>query len=197
MRSLYDFIVKPFKERYNNTKEIGNKELIVNSSIENHIFVSKKAVVVSTPAAYNTKVKIGDEVYVHHNIFRRYYDMKGREKNSGTFFKDDLYFCNPEQLYMYNNQCHLDYCFVKPIENKSNLSLSKEQDYFGILKYSNSSLEAVGLKPGELVIFTPNSEFEFIINGERLYCMKSNDIAITHEYEGNEKEYNPSWTTSG
>jgi len=196
MRSLYDFIVKPFKERYNNTKEIGNKELIVNSSIENHIFVSKKAVVVSTPAAYNTKVKIGDEVYVHHNIFRRYYDMKGREKNSGTFFKDDLYFCNPEQLYMYNNQCHLDYCFVKPIENKSNLSLSKEQDYFGILKYSNSSLEAVGLKPGELVIFTPNSEFEFIINGERLYCMKSNDIAITHEYEGNEKEYNPSWAIS-
>ena len=196
MRSLYDFIVKPFKERYSNTKEIGDKELIVNSSIENHIFVSKKAVVVSTPAAYNTKVKIGDEVYVHHNIFRRYYDMKGREKNSGTFFKDDLYFCNPEQLYMYNNQCHLDYCFVKPIENKSNLSLSKEQDYFGILKYSNSSLEAVGLKPGELVIFTPNSEFEFIINGERLYCMKSNDIAITHEYEGNEKEYNPSWTTS-
>ena len=96
MRSLYDFIVKPFKERYNNTKEIGDKELIVNSSIENHIFVSKKAVVVSTPAAYNTKVKIGDEVYVHHNIFRRYYDMKGREKNSGTFFKDDLYFCNPE-----------------------------------------------------------------------------------------------------
>ena len=62
MRSLYDFIVKPFKERYNNTKEIGGKELIVNSSIENHIFVSKKAVVVSTPAAYNTKVKIGDEV---------------------------------------------------------------------------------------------------------------------------------------
>lgn len=196
MRSLYDFIVKPFKERYNNTKEIGDKELIVNSSIENHIFVSKKAVVVSTPAAYNTKVKIGDEVYVHHNIFRRYYDMKGREKNSGTFFKDDLYFCNPEQLYMYNNKCHLDYCFVKPIENKSNISLSKEQDYFGVLKYSNSSLEAVGLTPGELVIFTPNSEFEFIINGERLYCMKSNDIAITHEYEGNEKEYNPSWTTS-
>jgi hypothetical protein len=23
--------------------------------------------------------------------------------------------------------------------------------------------------------------------------VKSNDIAITHEYEGNEKEYNPSW----
>jgi len=42
-------------------------------------------------------------------------------------------------------------------------------------------------------VFTPYSEFEFIIEGERLYCMKSNDIALTHEYQGNEKEYNPSW----
>ena len=119
--------------------------------------------------------------------------MKGREKNSSTFFKDNLYFAYPEQIYMYNNKSHLNYCFVKPILNKSNLSLSKEQEHFGILKYSNSSLEAVGLTPGDLVIFTPNSEFEFIIEGERLYCMKSNDIALTHEYKGNEKEYNPSW----
>ena len=89
---------------------------------------------------------------------------------------------------MYNGKCNLNYCFVKPIKRLDDLSTSKEQNHIGILKYSNSSLDAVGLKPGELVIFTPNSEFEFIIEGERLYCMKSNDIAITHEYEGNEKE---------
>ena len=94
---------------------------------------------------------------------------------------------------MYNLKPHLDYCFVKPILNKSNLSVDKEKEYFGILKYSNKSLEAVGLKPGDLVMFTPNSEFEFIIEGERLYCMKSNDIAVTHEYEGNEEEYQPNW----
>jgi hypothetical protein len=27
--------------------------------------------------------------------------------------------------------------------------------------------------------------------------MKSNDIAILNEHEGNEKEYNPSWAKSG
>jgi len=26
--------------------------------------------------------------------------------------------------------------------------------------------------------------------------MKSNDIALTHEYQGNEKENNPSWAKS-
>ena len=196
MKSLYNFIIKPFEERYDNVKKIDNKELIVNASIEDHQFVSKKAVVVSTPAAFDTKITEGDTVYVHHNIFRRWYNMKGEEKNSSSFFKDDLYFCTPDQIYMYNLKPHLDYCFVKPISNLNNLSLSKEQEHFGILKYSNNSLEAVGLKPGDLVVFTPNSEFEFIIEGERLYCMKSNYIATTHEYEGNEKEYNPSWTTS-
>ena len=196
MKSLYQFIVKPYVNRYDNIKQVNGKELIINTSIEDHKFVSKKAVVVSTPVVFETDIRPGDVVYVHHNIFRRYYDMKGREKNSSTFFKDELYFCNLDQIYMYNLKTHLDYCFVKPILNKSNLSVDKEKEHFGILKYTNKSLEDVGLKPGSLVIFTPNSEFEFIIEGERLYCMKSNDIAVTHEYEGNEKENNPSWAKS-
>ena len=196
MKSLYSFIVKPFSERYDNIKKVGDKELIINSSIENHIFISKKAVVVSTPAAYKTKIKIGDELYVHHNIFRRWYDQKGRERNSSTYFKDDLYFVSPDQIYMYNMKPHLNYCFVKPIKNQNLLDTRKEQPNVGIMKYSNNSLEAIGITSGALITFTPNSEFEFIIDGERLYCMKSNDIALTHEYQGNETENNPSWAKS-
>ena len=193
MKSLYQFIIKPFNERYNNIKKLDNKELIINTSIEEHLFVSKKAVVVSTPAAFKTKIKKDDIVYVHHNIFRRYYDIKGFERNSGTYFKDDLYFCSPLQIYMYNGNSHLNYCFIKPVLNKDEFSIDKEKPNVGIVKYSNSSLEAVKIKPGALITFTPNSEFEFIIEGERLYCMKSNDIALIHEHKGNEKEYNPSW----
>ena len=196
MKSLYQFIIKPLDKRYDNTKKIDDKTLIVNASIEDHKFVSKKALVVATPAAYATEINIGDELYVHHNIFRRYYDMKGKEKNSSTYFKDDLYFAYPDQIYMYNNKSHLNYCFVKPILNKEYLENRKEQPNVGILKYGNKFLEALKIKPGALVTFTPNSEFEFIIDNERLYCMKSNDIALTHEYEGNEKEYNPSWAQS-
>ena len=193
MKSLYSFIVKPLNERYDNTRNIDGKNLIINTSIENHRFVSKKAVVVSTPAAYKTDINIGDELYVHHNIFRRWYDMKGRERNSSTFFKDDLYFVSPEQIYMYNLKSHLDYCFVKPLKNQDLLRNRKEQPNVGIVKYTNNSLEAIGILPGALVTFTPDSEFEFIIDGERLYCMKSNYIALTHEYQGNETENNPSW----
>ena len=196
MKSLYSFIVKPLNNRYDNIKKVGDVDLVINTSIEDHQFISKKAVVVSTPAAYNTKINIGDEVYIHHNIFRRWYDQKGRERNSSTYFKDDLYFVSPEQIYMYNLKCHLNYCFIKPLKNQGFLNNRKEQPNIGIVKYANKTLEALGINPGTLITFTPNSEFEFIIDGERLYCMKSNDIALTHEYQGNEEENNPSWAQS-
>jgi len=185
MKSLYSFLIKPLGERYDNKISVDDKELIVNTKIENHLFVNKKAVIISIPAAFETNIKIGDEVYVHHNIFRRYYDIKGREKNSSTYFKDDLYFCSLDQIYMCNGNTNLDYCFVKPIKSTSYLTVSKEKEHFGILKYSNNSLENMGLTAGTLVVFTPNSEFEFIIEGERLYCMKSNDIAVTYEHQRN------------
>jgi hypothetical protein len=196
VKSLYYFIVKPLNDRYDNTRTVAGTDLIINSGIEDHRFISKKAVVVSTPAAYTTKINIGDELYIHHNIFRRWYDQKGNERNSSTHFKDDLYFVSLEQIYMYNLKTHLDYCFVKPLKNQSVLENRKEQPNVGIVKYSNKSLEALGITPGTLITFTPNSEFEFIIEGERLYCMKSNDIALTHEYQGNEEENNPSWAKS-
>ena len=196
MQSLYYFIVKPLNDRYDNTRRVADTDLIINSGIEDHRFISKKAVVVQTPAAYNTKINIGDELYIHHNIFRRWYDQKGKERNSSTYFKDDLYFVAPEQIYMYNLKPHLDYCFIKPLKNQSVLENRKEQPNVGIVKYSNKSLEALKITPGTLITFTPNSEFEFIIEGERLYCMKSNDIALTHEYQGNEEENNPSWAKS-
>ncbi len=47
MNSLYQFIIKPKESRYSNKVKIDDKELIVNSNIEDQKFVSKNAVVVS------------------------------------------------------------------------------------------------------------------------------------------------------
>ena len=193
MKSLYEFIIKPLESRYDNTKVVGDKTLIINTNIENHRFVSKEAVVVSVPAAYNSPIKVGDKIYVHHNIFRRWYDQKGKERNSSMFFKDDLYFCSLDQIYMYDGKCNGPYCFIKPIINQNHLDTDKEQSNVGIVKYTNKFLDDLKITPGTLVTFTPDSEFEFVINNERLYCMKSNYIALTHEKEGNEREHNPSW----
>jgi hypothetical protein len=201
MKALFQFIVKPKGERYNNKKNIGDKSLLLNTSIESFRHINKEAVVVAIPTAFKTDIKPGDTVLIHHNIFRRWYDIKGKEKNGSTYFKDDLYFVNTDQVYAYkkNNTWVTinDRCFVKPIIETSTYSNEKEQKHIGILKYGNSSLNGFKIALGDLVGFTPKSEWEFIIDGERLYCMKSNDIAIKYELKGNEKEYNPSWAHSG
>ena len=197
MNSLYKFIIKPIKTRYDNEKKVGDKTLVLNTKIENHRFVSREAIVVSTPLAFKSKIKSGDTVIIHFNVFRRFYDIRDEEKDSSSYFKDDLYFCDPYQIYLYkqNNKwwTHLDYCFVKPIIDNNVLNQNKEKPLTGIVKYGNHILENMGVEEGDLVGFTPVSEFEFIVDNERFYCMKSNDIVVKHEYEGNEKEYNPSW----
>ena len=201
MKSLYQFIVKPKGERYNNTKKIGDASLLLNTSIESFRHINKEAIVVSTPAAFNTGINIGDTVLIHHNIFRRWYDVKGKERNGSMFFKDNMYFVNVDQVYGYkkNNDWVMvnNRCFIKPIKETSSYSTEKEQKHIGILKYGNNVLEALHINPGDLVGFTPSSEWEFIIDDERLYCMKSNDIAIKYERKGHEEEYNPSWAKSG
>ena len=70
MNSIYDFIITPKNSRYNNEKKIGDKTLILNTSIEDHKLVSKEAIIVSVPLAFDTLLKAGDEIMVHHNIFR-------------------------------------------------------------------------------------------------------------------------------
>ena len=113
---------------------------------------------------------------------------------------DDLYFCDLDQIYLYKNtgkwKAFGDRCFIKPIKNKDYLNVAKEQRLIGILKYGNSSLEALKINEGDLVGYTPYGEFDFVIDGQRLYCMKSNDIVIKYGHKGNETEYNPSWAQS-
>ena len=200
MNSVYDFIITPKEGRYNNEKKVGDKTLVLNTSIEDHKLVSKQAIIVAVPLAFKTILKVGDEVMVHHNIFRRWYDVKGKDRNSGQYFKEDLYFCKPDQVYLYKrNNKWLSIgqrCFVKPIKDTNSLTVDVEQKHIGILKIGNSSLEALGINPGDLIGYKSNREWEFIIDEDRLYCMKSNDIIIEYEYQGNEEEYNPSWTRS-
>jgi len=200
MKSLYDFIIEPLGDKYKNEIQVGDKKVVVNTQIESWKFVNRLAKVVKTPLAFKTKIKKGDIVIVHQNIFRTFYDMRGEKKKSRSWFKNDLYFCSLDQVYLYKNSTgwHTfgDRCFIQPIKDTNSLTLNKERSLIGILKYGNSSLEALEINEGDLVGYTPNGEWEFLINKQRLYCMKSNDIVIKYEHQGNEEKYNPSWAHS-
>ena len=200
MNSIYNFIIKPKNGRYNNEINIGDTTLVVNTNIEDHKMVSRHAIVMSTPIAYCTDIKEGDEVIIHHNIFRRWYDVRGNERNSSQYFKEDLYFCKPNQIYLYKKDDKwlpfLDRCFIMPIKDTDSLTLDLEKKCVGILKIGNKELEALDINPGDLVGYRPGREWEFIIDSKRIYCMESNDIIIKYEHKGNEEEYNPGWASS-
>jgi co-chaperonin GroES (HSP10) len=198
---VFEFIVKPLGDRYNNKIKVDGKELILNTKIESFKSVNNTAEVVAIPLAFKTDIKVGDKVIIHHNVFRRFYNIKGVQKNSRSYFMEDLYFLNEDQIYLYGDtgkwKAYGDRCFIAPIENTDQFKLDKERKLIGILKYDNSSLNELNINRGDLVGYTPYGEFDFIIDGERLYCMKSNDIVIKYEYKGDETRYNPSWAQSG
>ena len=72
MKLLYDYIIKPLGERYSNSIEIeGDKSLILNTEVFNHGYINRRAIVVSIPIDNIHNLREGQEILVHHNIFRR------------------------------------------------------------------------------------------------------------------------------
>jgi hypothetical protein len=198
MKGVFDFVVMPKADRYNNTKTVGDKELIINTELQNHNFVSRIGIVMATPNLNPTGVREGDEVILHHNVFRRFRDIRGEEKNSRSYYKNNMYFVSPDQIFAYKRIIKWiplnGFNFVKPIKEDKMFSINFEKPLVGILKYKDPSLTEV--KEGDLVGFKPGAEYEFLIDKEKLYRVPTNLITIKYEYQGNEEEYNPSWAKS-
>ncbi len=186
MRSPYQFIVRPIKgKRYDNTKDIGDVEFIISSSQEDHTVSNRFAEVVSTPLAYKGPIKKGDTLLVHHNVFKFFYNMYGVQKSGKSYFKEDLFFIDPDQFFLFNDgkqwHAHGKYCFVKPVENKEEFFLFtgvKEEPLVGTIKYINQELIDKGLKVGDQIGFQPDSEYEFTVEDEKLYRMFTNNITM-------------------
>ena len=194
MNAYKDYIVSPIGSRYNNSVKIGKQELILNTEVYNHQFVNRLAKVIATPMLFQSPINVGDEVIVHHNIFRRWHDIKGREKNSRSYWKENKYIISEDQIYLHKKKHWMampGFSFVKPLIATSKYNIEKERPLIGIIKYSDGKFNKE-----ELIGFHPSSEYEFIINGERLYRVMNNFITIKYEYQGNEEEYNPSWAQS-
>ena len=185
MKSPFYFIVKALDgKRYNNTKTIGKIDFITSSSEEDHKASNRFGQVVSTPLSYKGDVKIGDILLVHHNVFKFYYDMQGREKSGKSFFMEDMFLVDEDQFFLYyqddNWIAHSKYCFIKPVEAKKSFlgKTGKEEPLVGTVKYINKELINLGVKEGDEISFTPDSEYEFIINNEKLYRMYTENITM-------------------
>jgi len=188
MKSPFCFIVTPYNNRrYDNIKYYGEQKFFTSTSEEDHTVSTRFATVVETPINYTGKVKKGDILVVHHNVFKYYNDIYGRQKSGRSWLKDDLFLVDSEQFYLYkqNNKwySHGKYCFIKPIP-KRDFYLDgvgvTEEPLWGTIKYNNEELKALGVNEGDEISFQPNSEYVFTIDDEKLYRMFTNNITITN-----------------
>ena len=195
MNAYKDFIISPIGDRYNNSIRVGEKELVLNTEIYNHQYVNRLAKVIATPLLVSSPINVGDEVIVHHNVFRRWHDMKGKERNSKSYWKDNKYLISEDQIFLYKNKnwkAMPGFSFIKPLKATDQYNMDDEKPLIGIVKYSDGAF-----KKKDLVGLMPNSKYEFIVDGERLYRVMNKFITIKYEYQGNEEEYNPSWAQGG
>ena len=185
MKSIYNFIIET-NSRYNNEVDVEGKELIVNTEIteRDYEFVNRTGVVKATPLAYDTPIDVGDEVIVHHNVFRRWYDIRGKEKDSTNLLTDNEFFVYHDQLFGYKKdgvwKGTPGSCFVKPISRTDKWGMTGNIELVGTMEFTDIHIDSLGIKQGDIIGFTPNSEYVFEIEGELLYRVFSNQINVLY-----------------
>lgn len=178
MRSPLYFLIKPLDgKKYDNTTESG---IITTTSVEDHRFTQRVAEVVAVPIGYKGVVEDGDKVIVHHNTFRIQYNNQGVPLPSKYHIKDDLFYLEPELMYMVvkgdEKIAVYPHCFGKPIVGDVKFEGTKEVDNKMILKYPNDDLIRQGFKSGDTIHVKKDSEYQFDIFGEKLYMFKSKRV---------------------
>ena len=185
MRSPFQFIVRPREgRRYDNTVDWEGAEFITSTSEEDHSASNRYADVVQVPLAYSGKIKVGDTLLVHHNVFKFYNDIKGRRKSGKSFFKDDLFFVDNDQFFMWYDgekwNAHDRYCFIEPVDVEESYlykPISREP-LIGVIRHPNKYLLSQGINEGDKVSFTPDSEYEFNVDGIKMYRVYDHQITI-------------------
>jgi hypothetical protein len=185
MKSPFAFIAKPLEgKRYNNTKKIGGIDFIINTSQEDHKYSNREAEVIELPLKYNGPIQVGDILLVHHNVFKYYNDIKGTQQSGKSWFKDDLFFIEDEQFYMYKNKdgwnAYGRYCFVKPVDVEESYIYKPitNEPLVGEMVYPNEYLSGQDVNKGDLISFTPESEYEFNVDDEILYRIYDHQITL-------------------
>ena len=181
MKSI-NYLIVELDEAYENEVEVSTGDsVIVNSTIEDISHVKRIATVIEAPDF--TILKKGDKVIVHHNIFRLRNGLKGEQLESNFFREDNKYFVPLTEVFMYNRDDSdwnaIDpFCFVEPIKKKEKqgFDLNPNEDTYkgrvpqhGIMKYPNEELKKQGVKEGDKVFFSKNSEYEFVIDNKLYY----------------------------
>jgi len=185
MQALDKFIVR-IPQKYKDKIKMGDVELDLVSKFQEFENRFMHSEVVALPKRYEDEidVKVGDTLYVHHNI------VMGDYFN----FQDDLYLVayRPEGYrvnlgHAYKNEegIHMidHWVFLEPMESSKKVQSSVleivQEDVpndRGRIWAGSPKLEEMGLKPGDVVYFSKDSDYEMEIDGTKVWRMLTSDL---------------------
>ena len=175
MKAPFNYIIST-THRYNNTTDSG---LVINTEITERDgeFVNRVGTVVGTPLMDGLNIPMGSKVIVHHNTFRRWYDVRGNERNGASFWNENEYIVDQDLIYAYDSgdgwvSCDR-FAFIKPLEDRIGV-LEHRRKFTGHVCIGNEFSPPVG----SLIAYAPDSDYFFEIDGEKMYRVYIKDICI-------------------
>lgn len=183
MRSPLGFIVTPYGgRRYANERD----GLLLSTSQEDHLHSNRVGVVKHLPTGYDGPIEEGCHLLVHHNVFKFYNDMSGRQRSGRAFLGDDEFLVEDGQYYMWRREGSDwttvgDYVFVEPAPASHDFMFMNVRDepLTGFVRYGNDSLDSLGVSEDARVVFAPDSEYTFFIGDVEMYRMRTADILLS------------------
>jgi len=184
MKPLHHFIVY-IPQKFNDEVSFNGGTLQLVSKFNEFEHRVNSAEIFAAPSQFaNYK---GNTLYFHHHVvMEQMYDIG-----------DDLYLVNHDPFGGYSNHAIAiedkagnitmlgDWCFVAPpVEEEEEasdsgiiLSLKEEPELEGVLLALPSDSKWIGAKPGDMVGYTKNSEYEMkLVNGDKVYRMRTTEL---------------------
>ena len=188
MRMLEKFLVR-IPERLNNTISIAGNELYLDNRFNEFEHRVVEGEVMSTPMRYEEcPVNKGDTLYFHHHVVID----KGQKL---MYEDDDIYIVNYHPTHPYSSQAFAyknqqgkvrplsNWVLLEPIDPEPKTTseflhlLDKEEDNErGKVVMLTEEMREHGLKIGDVVGFSKNSDYEINIDGTKYWRMRMDDL---------------------
>ena len=161
-------------------------DILIDTAFEPHATetVTQDGTVLQPPSRLrgggNVDLKAGDKVYTHHFLCD---EDQALELEGKKFYQlaYQMCYCRIREGKM---KMLGDWNFIEPIEDKKKTTESgiiynftpDKEPQVGVAKHINEDMRELGVKEGDLVYFTINSDYEILVEGEKFWRMRNVDI---------------------
>ena len=184
---LENFLVR-LPKRFKDTIKVNGQELYLDPKFDEFQHRVMQGEVVSVPMRYEKVAEPGDTLYFHHHVVM--------DKGQGLRYNDEEIFIvryHPDTPYASQAFAVKDedgirvlsqWVLLEPIAEDNQLksdtiqiiTFEEEENKRGKIAFINETLEEAGLRVGDTVGFSKNSDYEIEIEGKKYWRMRFDDL---------------------